>query len=130
MTEESGPADEASTPTEPPDSAELPTTLEPPTPTDLPPPLEPAPPPVPAVESTRRLLGASFDLLTQASDDMRLASFYIGTITLITLGPLALAAWATEVVSIHRTAREMESILVHGAAAWYGLLASPRRWRD
>ena len=124
MTEESGPADEASTPTEPPDSAESPPPLEPPTPTEPPPPTEPAPPPVPAVESTRRLLGASFDLLTQASDDMRLASFYIGTITLITLGPLALAAWATEVVSIHRTAREMESILIHGAAAWYGLLGT------
>ena len=55
---------------------------------------EPAAPPGPAVESTRRLLGASFDLLTRTSDDMRRASFYIGLITLGTVGPLALAAWA------------------------------------
>ena len=124
MTETSEPGDEASTPTEPPPSAELPSALEPSTPTEPPPSIEPAPPLVPAVESTRRLLGASFDLLSRASDDMRRASFYIGAITLITLGPFALAAWATEVVSIHRTAREMESLLVHGAAGWYGLLGT------
>ena len=48
---------------------------------------------------------------------MRRASFYIGAIVLGTVGPLALAAWASEVASIHRTEREMRSILLGGAAA-------------
>ena len=48
---------------------------------------------VPAVESTRRLLGASFDLLTRTSDDMRRASFYIGLIVLGTVGPFAVASF-------------------------------------
>jgi hypothetical protein len=55
---------------------------------------------------------------------MRQASFYIGAITLITLGPLALGAWAIEVLSIDRTERQMESVLLHGAAAWYGVLGT------
>ncbi|HEV8402319.1 MAG TPA: hypothetical protein VGQ31_04720 [Candidatus Limnocylindrales bacterium] len=136
MTEESSTADEASTPasvpvspaglpgpTEPQPPIDLPATLEPGPPGE-PPPAAPMPPPIPAVESTRRLLGASFDLLTQASDDMRRASFYIGAITLITLGPLALTAWASEVVSIYRTEAEIRSILLGGAAAWYSVLAT------
>jgi hypothetical protein len=118
VTEESELPDDASNPTE------ISQPLETTPPSEQPPPTEPPPPPVPAVESTRRLLGASFDLLSRASDDMRRASFYIGAITMITLGPLALAAWATEVLSIHRTEREMEQILLHGAALWYGLLGT------
>jgi hypothetical protein len=55
---------------------------------------------------------------------MRRASFYIGLVTLATVGPLALASWAIEVVSIHRTQRQMEAILVDGGSAWLGLLAS------
>jgi len=78
--------------------------------------------PVPAVESTRRLLGASFDLLTRTSDDMRRASFYIGLIVLGTVGPFALASFGREVVSIHKTAREMEMLMARGAEGWYGLL--------
>ena len=125
MTEDPGATEEPSTPpTELPAPLEPTPPIEPPPPADAGPRIEPAPPPIPAVESTRRLLGASFDLLTLASDDMRRASFYIGAITLITLGPLALAAWASEVASIHRTEREMRSILLGGAAGWYGVLAT------
>jgi hypothetical protein len=83
-----------------------------------PPPTLPAPP----VEATRRLLGASFDLLTRTSDDMRRASFYIGVVVLGTVGPLAFASWALEVVSIHKTGREMTSILASGVTACLALL--------
>ena len=61
---------------------------------------------MPPVESTRRLIGASFDLLTRTSDDMRRASFYIGVVMLVTLGPFALAAWASRSsASIGRSVR-------------------------
>ena len=116
MTEASGPAALGPTPA---DATPPPTSTEP---LALPEPRRPAEPAVPAVESTRRLLGASFDLLTRTSDDMRRASFYIGLITLATVGPLALAAWASEVLAIHRTEHEMQSILLGGAAVWYGVL--------
>lgn len=79
-------------------------------------------PRVAAVESTRRLLGASFDLLTRTSDDMRRASFYIGIIVLGTVGPLALASFGLAVVSIHKTQREMDALIVHGADGWFSLL--------
>ncbi len=65
------------------------------------------PSPAPPVESTRRLIGASFDLLNRSSDEMRRASFYIGLVVLGTVGPFALASWALEVVSIHKTNAEM-----------------------
>ena len=81
-------------------------------------------PPPPAVESNRRLIGASFDLLTRTSDDMRRASFYIGAVVLATLGPLAVATFALEVVSIHTTRTEMGQLLEDGAGVWYGLLAT------
>lgn len=87
---------------------------------------EPAATPTPAlgppVETNRRLIGASFELLTRASDDMRRASFYIGVVILGTVGPLALASWAVEIVSIHKTGREMDSIFASGADGWLGLL--------
>lgn len=84
--------------------------------------VEPDPSAVPAVESPRRLLGASFDLLTRTSDDMRRASFYIGLIVLGTVGPLALASFSVAVVSIHLTEREMDALLARGVAGWLGFL--------
>jgi hypothetical protein len=81
-------------------------------------------PTAPAVESTRRLIGASFDLLTRTSEDMRRASFYIGAVLLGTVGPLALATFGLEVVSIHKTQREMDRLLDAGAGGWYGLLVT------
>ena len=63
-------------------------------------------PPVPAVEiDAAGCIGASFDLLTRTSDEMRRASFYIGLVVLGTVGPFALASWALEVVSIHHDQR-------------------------
>jgi hypothetical protein len=88
----------------------------------------PAPPTValaiPPVESTRRLLGASFDLLTRTSDEMRRASFYVGLIVLGTVGPFAIASFALEVVSIHLTRRHMEILLASGLGGWYGFLGT------
>jgi hypothetical protein len=82
----------------------------------------PEPAAVPVVESTRRLLGASFDLLARTSDEMRPASFYIGLIVLGTVGPLAIASFGLEVVSIHHTRREMELLLSGGLGAVEGFL--------
>ena len=65
----------------------------------------PAGPPVDPAPSTRRLIGASFDLLSRSSEEMRRASFYIGAIVLGTAGGYALAFWALEVVSVHSTDR-------------------------
>jgi hypothetical protein len=78
--------------------------------------------PAPPLETTRHLLGASFDLLTRTSDDMRRASFYIGVVVLGTVGPFALASWAVEIVSIHKTAREMEALLASGLTVQLGFL--------
>ena len=89
---------------------------------------EPADPPVlphdppPPVESTRRLIGASFELITSTSGEMRRASFYIGAIVLGTIGPFALASLALEVVSVQRTNAEYDALLRDGVGAWYGLL--------
>jgi hypothetical protein len=77
---------------------------------------------VPPVESSRRLLGASFDLLTRTSDDMRRASFYIGFIALGTVGPLAIASLMLEAVAIHHTRDEMQQLLDGGLGAVFGLL--------
>lgn len=84
----------------------------------------PAPPPAPPVETTRRLIGASFDLLNRSTDEMRRASFYIGLVVLGTVGPFALASWALEVVSLHRTNAQLRSTLDAGAEAWLGVLSS------
>ena len=78
--------------------------------------------PVPSVESTRRLLGASFDLLTRTSDDMRRASFYIGLVVLGTVGPFAVASFAFGETSVQRTNREVAELLRSGFGVWYGLL--------
>jgi hypothetical protein len=81
--------------------------------------------PAPPLESTRRLVGASFDLLSRASDEMRAASFYIGAIVLGTVGPFALASWVLEVGTLHRTVDEAAVLMEGGAGVWYGLLAVP-----
>jgi hypothetical protein len=79
-------------------------------------------PPAPVVQSTRRLLGASFDLLSRSTADMRRASFYIGAIVLGTVGPFALAILAFDVASpnglegFNRLART-------SAGGWFALLA-------
>ena len=97
---------------------------EPPEPPE--PPSAPAPPvpPIPPVESTPRPIGVSFDLLNRSSEEMRRASFYIGTVLLGTVGPFAVASWALEVVSLHKTRAQLESILAAGAEAWLGLLGA------
>jgi hypothetical protein len=130
VTEASDPSEPASAPVEPPPAPTEPPVApgeSPPAPTtDETETAVPVAPPstVPAVESTRRLLGASFDLVTRSSDDMRRASFYIGALTLATVGPLALAAWASEVISIHRTEGQMRSIMLGQAGPFYGLLGT------
>ena len=95
--------------------------------TDPPAPSRPIPPspPAPPLESTRRLVGASFDLLSRASDEMRAASFYVGAIVLGTVGPFALASWVLEVSTLHRTVDQTGTLMAGGAGAWYGLLAIP-----
>lgn len=87
--------------------------------------LNPPPPPAPPLELTRRLVGASFDLLSRASDEMRAASFYVGAIVLGTVGPFALASWVLEVSTLHRTVDQAATLMSGGAGAWYGLLAIP-----
>ena len=127
-TPEPGPAPE---PGQAPDSEPQPATtpapgleplLAPPLVPDLTPPGPPPGPPPPSVETTRRLLGASFDLLTRASDDMRRASFYIGLIVLVTAAPAALALMAVESVSIHKTDSEMARLERAGVESWEYLL--------
>jgi hypothetical protein len=79
---------------------------------------------VPAVETTPRLIGASFELLNRSSEEMRRASFYIGAVILGTVGPFALASWALDVVSIHMTRAEMQATLDGGAEALLVFLSS------
>jgi hypothetical protein len=102
---------------------------EPPQPPTSEPPPAPAPSivpsPAPPLESTRRLVGASFDLLSRASDEMRAASFYVGAIVVATVGPFALASWVLEVATLHRTVDEAEALMNGSAGVWYGLLAVP-----
>ncbi len=108
-------------PTEPQPRTQLPTEPQPRTQLPIEPP-QPMEPPPPAVETTRHLLGASFDLLSRTSNEMRRASFYIGFIVLGTVGPLALASWALEVLSLHMNALQLGSVLESGAAIWLGWL--------
>jgi hypothetical protein len=44
--------------------------------------------------ATRGLLPAAFDLILRSNEEMRRASFYIGAVTLGTVGPVALGLWA------------------------------------
>jgi hypothetical protein len=71
---------------------------------------------------TRRLVGASFDLLSRCSDEMRRASFYIGGIVLATAGGYALATWAVEVAGVHDTVAATEAAMVGALGGWLGLL--------
>jgi hypothetical protein len=71
---------------------------------------------------TRRLLGAAFELLGRSSDDMRRASFYIGSIMLGTAGPLVLAAWAINVIAVDHTFEEMGRRYEAGGGAALTLL--------
>jgi hypothetical protein len=79
---------------------------------------------VPAVETTPRLIGASFELLKRSSEEMRRASFYIGAVILGTVGPFALASWALEVASIHMTRAQMDATLDDGGEATLVFLSS------
>ena len=111
---------------------------EPLTPPPTPPPLTPALPPAPLtpapdvaspplapmpdVQSTRRLLGAAFDLLMHSTGAMRRASFYIGAIILGTVGPFALATLAFDVASREDTQNEFDRLARAGAGGWYASL--------
>ncbi len=97
-------------------------------------PLDPAPPsgpatpnvatvPGPRLVTTRALIGASFELLTRTSAELRRASFYIGTIVLGTVGPLALAVWALDVVAVDPSAPELDAALAGARVALSGLAA-------
>jgi hypothetical protein len=55
---------------------------------------------------------------------MRRASFYIGIVVLGTAGPFALASWALEIVSLHKTNAQLQSTLDAGGEAWLGVLSS------
>lgn len=85
----------------------------------------PAPTVAPRLETTRRLIGASFDLLGRATEEMRRASFYIGVIVLGLVAPFALATWAIEVRTVHLTVAQADELYVSAGYAWYGLLAWP-----
>ena len=82
----------------------------------------PRPTPDPTVPSARRLIGASFDLLSSASDEMRRASFYIGAIVAGTAGGYAIATWLIEVAGVHSTTAEIERALSGALGGWMGLL--------
>jgi hypothetical protein len=122
---EAGPEAGAAVNAEPPPPVEPPSSPEPPPDASAPTPDGPTTAFVPPLPSTRRLVGASFDLLAGASEEMRAASFYIGAIVLGTVGPFALASWVLEVTALHRTVREADELMRGGAGGWYGLLAVP-----
>jgi len=121
--------------TKPSSPAELPNLVEPLVPAEprvqpadaqvapAPPPSRTAPvPPDPTVPSARRLIGASFDLLSKSSDEMRRASFYIGAVVFGTAGGYAIAAWALEVAGTHSTIDEIEAALAGSLGGWMALL--------
>jgi hypothetical protein len=111
-------------PSDPRDPESLEPAPIPPVEQDADPPVSPAPA-MPPVEPTRRLIGASFDLLSRATEEMRRASFYIGAILVGTVGPFALATWAIEVGTVHRTQDEIDALMAESLGLWYGLLAFP-----
>jgi len=76
-----------------------------------------------AAPSASRLVGASFDLLSRSSEEMRRASFYIGAIGLGTAGGYALATWAVEVASLHDTVSATKAAMAGALGGWLGLLA-------
>jgi len=84
-------------------------------------PILPSPPTLKA-PPTRRLIGACFDLLSRSPEEMRRASFYVGAVVSGTAGGYALAAWAVEVVGVHRTVSETETAMTGALGGWLGLL--------
>jgi len=72
--------------------------------------------------SSRRLIGASFDLLSRSSEEMRRASFLIGAIVVGTGGAYGLAAWWLEVASVHTRVGVTESAMSGALGAWMALL--------
>jgi hypothetical protein len=73
-------------------------------------------PAIPLV-TTRNLLGTSFDLLARSGNDLRRASFYVGAITLGTVGPLVLAALILETEGVF-----VEASAITGADAGAALV--------
>ena len=82
---------------------------------------EPPPLPIEPV-STRNLLTAAFEHLTRSRVEMRRASFYIGSVVLGTVGPLALASWAIGVAAFERPAARMEALLAGEVGAVLAIL--------
>ena len=88
----------------------------------------------PARRSTRRLIGASFDLLSRRRTTCAGRRSTSALIVLGTVGPFALASLAFEVATSTGRDREVAKLLSPGAGGWYGaarLLAAlrPRRRR-
>ncbi len=83
------------------------------------------PPTDPLLHGSRRLVGASFDLLARSSDELRRASFYIGAVAFGTLAPLAAGAWWIAIQSVHMTEIETESMLAGPVALWVNMLVWP-----
>ena len=83
-----------------------------------------SPAPAIALVSTRRLLAESFDLLSRSGRDLRRASFYIGAITLGTVGPLALGSWAITLFSVERSTTEMESVVQGPGALSFAIMVA------
>jgi len=82
-----------------------------------------APPPdYPPVESPRRLIGASFDLLGRSTSEMRRASFVIGAIVLAFIGPVVLADWAAAAVAVGLSDAQLDVLFSGPASAWDALL--------
>ena len=75
--------------------------------------------------TARSLIGASFDLLGQATEEMRRASFYVGAIAVGTVAPLALASWAIEVRTVHLTVQQGIELAEGPAAGWQFLMLAP-----
>lgn len=82
-----------------------------------------AEPPAPDVVPTRRLIAASFDLLSHSSDELRRASFYVGAIVLGTAGPLALASFAVGVAGTERSPAIVDALVGGSLSAPLALLA-------
>jgi hypothetical protein len=93
-------------------------------------PVTPEPPVAPRAEiplvPTSGLLAASFELLNRSGADMRRASFYIGLVTMGTVGPLALASWGLLVIDMERGFDQIDTGVASGGDALFaglGLLA-------
>jgi hypothetical protein len=94
---------------------------------------EPTPSPFASLSTEpRSVLGASLDLVTRATTDLRSASLYIGLLVLGTVGPFALLLWGSAEVSYFEAAsltddqtRNLETWLaVTGFLAVVGLIVA------